>query len=336
MKKLLLLFFFLNTFITFSQDSHMDLYDMTMMGRYEEGITLLDSIITEFDSSSKQLAYYYLYRGAFFFLLNDSLKATADYVESLKVSESETINIRISKIFESESHREASNLLTYYKAFTAYKLQKYRIAIAEIDRLYASTSATGFQGYEINYTKSCYYRGNSKFILKDFIGAIKDYDLVIARDSTADVFNNKKIKFKESYLVSQISSFSPSAYYKRALAKENAEISCMNDYIKACELGLVKACDRYLLIASENPNKLILDINENNMTIFSSANFLKKGNQVVFKIKSVKYRGVISEVVSSGFIYSVINSEPLYDDNTSKTNYNQKINIKSNKIVGYK
>ena len=54
----------------------------------------------------------------------------------------------------------------------------------------------------------------------------------------------------------------------------------MRDYKKACELGVKKACDRYLLIASENPDKLILDINENNMSKFSSANFLKQGDQV--------------------------------------------------------
>ena len=335
MKIIFSLLIFLNSFITFSQDSHMSLFDMTMMGNYQEGISFLDSMITEIDSTPKQLVHHYLYRGAFFYLLNDSLNATADYIKSLEISESETINNRISYNFSSESYRKASDLLTYYKAFTAYKLQKYRIAIAEIDRLYATTSATGFNGYEINYTKSCYYRGNSKFILKDFIGAIKDYDLVIARDSTADAFNNKKIKFKQSYLVSQISSFSPSAYYKRALAKENAEISYMRDYKKACELGVKKACDRYLLIASENPDKLILDINENNMSKFSSANFLKQGDQVVFKIKSLKYRGVISEVISSGFMYSVINSEPVYQEDVHEKSY-KKIDLKSSKIIGYK
>ena len=77
-----------------------------------------------------------------------------------------------------------------------------------------------------------------------------------------------------------------------------------------------------------------LDITESNMIKFSSANFLKINNQIIFKNSTYKTRGIITDIINSGFEYKVNNLEDL---SNNKTYYkNQSINVKSNKIVGFK
>jgi tetratricopeptide (TPR) repeat protein len=233
-------------------------YQKTNHGAYQEAISILNKI-TEIDTNSTHA---FLWKGALFYLLNDSSRAVDNYIESLEINQTKTIEDDISNIFDSEMNAESHQKIKFYKAFTAYKLKKYALAIKEIDRLNDWTrDHPKVQNYSIglnqnvtNATKSCFLRGNSSFYLNDFDDAIKNYNLVIKRDSLAIAWNEKQIEESNYPLyISRVSSFTSRAHYKKAQAKQKCGLPFFGDYQKSCELGLMRAGDSAIVLASKNP-----------------------------------------------------------------------------------
>lgn len=334
MKKYLYLLLFLNSLVGFSQTESwnkapkelVDLYKSAYQ-KYNTG-NLLEAIsdvtkATKIDSNYRAA---YAFRGDLFYQLKDYSSALKDYNKSLEISQYNSFRTLASighVKFELKDYTASFKIFTklesegidigvkYYKAISAYHLKEYKIAIEGFNKsiLFHSNegNSLGYQGD----TKACYYRGNSKFQLKDYAGAVKDYDIVISR---------KK------------SSFTSLSYYERGLAKKNIKQPYATDFKKACELGVEEACELYSVFASTYPTKISLDITEKNMKEFSSETSLKPGDQVIFKSRRSKIRGVISEVITSGSEYLITNTENI----TDLKSINKQLKIKTNKIVGYK
>lgn len=152
MKTMLLIISLLVVVSTFGQN---DKYEAdadynARIGKYEEAIVLYDKILTQNDTSS----YNYFLRGYCNYTINKHSKAVADFTKAINLYKSD---IKGGWFVESRTIRTGEDK---YKTYNKY------ISL------------------EHKFIDSYFYRGLSKYALKDFRGALNDFSFVTKIDNS--------------------------------------------------------------------------------------------------------------------------------------------------------
>lgn len=95
-----------------------------------------------------------------------------------------------------------------------------------------------------NYTEAYFGRGDAKLKLKDYRGALADYDTFLLRYFILEVEDKAKGRGGINFDLVAMKSYAELAYYNRGAAKEmlGDKVGACKDFRKSCAAGNKRAC----------------------------------------------------------------------------------------------